>query len=463
MTVIQHTFTTPEDYIYDPALVEVAGGVGTLKDISPTGSTCAAVYTDSIDLLWGDGVTTGVGVGSPIVTAGQLDLTGPSNQYVDYDADLNADSQQVGCMRMDYYPNYSGNPSATQFIFGIFKAHNVSANSIQIHHNTDGTITLRMKNSAGGTIVQASIGAWSPTAGTKYVLELNWNLTSGSSKLYINGVQFGSTRAETGTRDGNIGLLRIGQHVNGTNGQSDFLADNLVCFPTVQHTSNHASELPYDAPIKYSLADPTIVTNSSFRSTSIRAYAATVIETGLDKANQVITGSGQDRRESGGVAADSNGTYAESSTAAELNSVIEDIITIRKTVTVKTFLHSEYGNTTPSIDLISLTYNAALEDPTLSTLQEFEGFIFDNDGPVADEDVLIRPLSGFLNNTALHIYEWRTVATTSSSGHFVCDIYIQPTDSNFWEMKVGTQRYKIQLEDLEEGDFSTLTFFEVSE
>ena len=73
---------------------------------------------------------------------------------------------------------------------------------------------------------------------------------------------------------------------------------------------------------------------------------------------------------------------------------------------------------------------------------------------------MIRPYAGFVNSTPLHIYEWNSLGTTNDTGWFSANIYVQ-TDSQYWEMKVGKQRYKFQLPNATEADFSTLTSFEV--
>ncbi len=452
-----YPFTTPANYTYDSSLVEITGGVAKLKDIRPSNSTCAALFDSSIDLTWGDGTLTGTGTGSPTISSGQLDLTGASNQYIDYDADLNADSQQTGCMRMDYIPNYTGNPGNGQYIFGAFQAHNNGTNSVQIYHDTAKRLYILIKSSSGSTLVQSNLGTWNVTAGVTYTLELNWDLTAGAIRLFIDGAQHGSTLTTTGTRSSSIGLLRIGQHVSGTTGQSDFKADNFVYFTGVQHTSNHAGDLPFDDPVKYSEANPMITTNTSVLSTEITSFTVTDTIAGSDNIKHIVQANGQARYVTGGTASDSDGTYSQASTDTEMASDISNIISTRTICSFKIFLHSEYGGTTPEIDLLEVVYNPAIANPTTATLVNLEGFIYDNDGPVDSELIQIRPYTeGSVSEGVFHIYDWKDLATTDSNGYFNAFVYASKA-STFWEFKIGPQRYYAAIPDQDEVDFKDLT------
>ncbi len=211
----------------------------------------------------------------------------------------------------------------------------------------------------------------------------------------------------------------------------------------------------------YSTTNPTVVPNSTFRTSNWESISATTTETGSDAVKFIAIAGAQDRWVTGGSADNSDGTYAQSSTLAELTSDISDLISTSVSSTAKIFLHSDDGLTTPSIDLLAITYNLAPLEPVL-TACSFDGYIYDHDGPLASELVQIRPFQGFINSTALHKYEWKTLGTTDAKGWFTADIYVQAT-SAYWEMKVGTQRYKFQLPDSGEADFSNLTSFEVVE
>jgi hypothetical protein len=462
-TTITYPFTTGGNYTYDSNLIEVTGGVARLKDITPADATCAGLYTSSIDLTWGDGTLTGTGTGTPAITSGQLDLTAASNQYVDYDATNNADSQQVGCMRATITPNYSGTPTNHQCFFSTFKADGDDDNEIMVYQvNGSGNIRVRIQDENSNQIMLVSLGVWNPTAGTAYVFEVNWDLTTGATRLFIDGTQFGTTQTATGTRSSDIGVLRIGQSSTGSYGQSDFKLDNFVYFSTVQHTTDHAGELPFATPEKYSTSNPTITTNT-FETNELSNFTATESITGSDAVKYILNVEGQDRYVTGGSATNSDGSYSQSSTAAEMLSDIGDVVTARSTVYLTTFLHSDDGTTTPEVDLVTISYEAALEDPATPTLVNVEGFIYACDGPLSGEIVKIRPYeSGYFNQGIFLKYAWRTIATTDANGWFSGNMYVQGANK-FWEMKVGSQRYKVAIPDQAEVNIKDATTFELIE
>ena len=113
-TTILFPYTTPANYSYDTDLIDVVGGVAKLKDLTPLNSKAWATYTSSINLSGGLGVLTGTGVGSPTISGNKLDLTGDTIKHVDYDAENNADMQQVGAIKFKIIPNYSGAPSSNK-------------------------------------------------------------------------------------------------------------------------------------------------------------------------------------------------------------------------------------------------------------------------------------------------------------------------------------------------------------
>ncbi|MCH6577472.1 MAG: hypothetical protein IH807_06560, partial [Proteobacteria bacterium] len=125
---------------------------------------------------------------------GKLDLKGNTKQYVDYVATSNADSQQVGAVRFKVTPNYTGAPSTdTQFLFSISQAEGNVNNHLAVHHDiTSGNLRIAMNDQAGvsNTVI---LGAWSPVAGVEVEFELNYDFNGGAQRLFLDGVQLGST------------------------------------------------------------------------------------------------------------------------------------------------------------------------------------------------------------------------------------------------------------------------------
>jgi len=242
-------YTTEANYTLSVAAkLEVAGGDAALEEGLPDNGTFVANYTVDEDANYSTGSATGTLAAGASVSGGELVLT--ANGYCDYDADGNADSQQTGCIRWQYIPGYSGSPASDRGLLVICEAAGNATNAIRIKNESSGHISLWMYGSSG-IYGPTNLGAWSPTASTRYEFEFNYDLTSGATRLFIDGVQLGSTVTATGTRSANIGLFRIGNDRDGVlTSQGHF--DNVVVYSTVQHTSNYTAA---DASSFYSVTD----------------------------------------------------------------------------------------------------------------------------------------------------------------------------------------------------------------
>jgi len=245
-------FDSDVGFTYDSALAEFVAGKVQQKDQRPANATFGATFANSINGNWGGGVLTGTSVGGAAILGGKLDLTGGTLKYVSFSATGNAQSQQTGCVRLRYTPNYTGAPAVDRAIFGISASQTSQANIIQIIHLSTGNIVVYIYNSAGAAIIAGVlVGAFSPTINVTYEFELNWDLTSGATRVFINGVQLGATMTQTGTRSSVIANLIIGSNWNGV-AAPDFKIDSVGIFSTVQHTANYTpgytlSEMIYAA------------------------------------------------------------------------------------------------------------------------------------------------------------------------------------------------------------------------
>ena len=252
-------YTTPANYQYNSDKIEVDSGLAKLKNLTPTNETFYANYNSNINGSRGLGVLIGTAVGGASVNGGKLDLSYNDKRYVNYDANLNADSEQVGCIRFKITPAYSDAPTTDRWFFCVCKAHNDIKNTIQLRHSNSGAyLRLHVYDKDGNFVGGHLFGQFLPVAGTEYEIEVNWDFTTGASRLFINGAQNGSTCISTCLRDSNIGLLRIGTDYDAGNyTYSQFKIDDFQVFSTVQHTANYTPvaipENPYtdDSPTIY--------------------------------------------------------------------------------------------------------------------------------------------------------------------------------------------------------------------
>ena len=355
-------FTEPTNYtVSDASKIEVSDGKVKLKSLVPANATCWATYTNNINLNYGGGVLTGTAVGGAAILNEKLDLAHNDVRYVDYAALNNADSQQVGCINLKIIPNYSGAPVGNNQIYIVItKETSDASNLVALNHKTTGQFSILINNSIGESIFVADLGEWLPTAGQKYEVELNWDITTGATRLFIDKIQFGVTQTATGTRDNSIGLLRVGSSVSGTYA-SNFSIEDLIVYDTVQHTTDYTAG--YTLPeTRYNTGNPTIEIDASIKMEGLDSFTETESKTGSDEIKYILKkGTVWYYYNSGWIVSD--GTYAQSNTAAEIETNKATFTTVDISVKVKIFLHSDDGSTTPYIDLLSIGYDFSGETP----------------------------------------------------------------------------------------------------
>ena len=259
-------FTTPANYTYDAAKAEVTGGVGQLKSQAPANATFYAKYNVNIDGNWGDGVLTGSATGGAAISGGFLDLAHADVRYVDYADDDNFAATQTGCIRFTMKPNYSGTPTTQQILVDISNLSNNNNRVViwQAAPGSGGGLWTRIATGAGSAIFSVETwGAWSPSAGVSYEMELNWDVTTGASRFFVDGVQLGSTKTDTGTHDlTGLTTIRVGSNFSGLE-TSDFSIKDFILFDAVQHTANYTPGAAIPE-FEYLETDPSIESVNGF-------------------------------------------------------------------------------------------------------------------------------------------------------------------------------------------------------
>lgn len=358
-------FTSDVGFTYDNTKAEFTAGVCRQTDQRPANATFGATYTSSINGNWGGGTLTGTAFGGATVGGGKLDLKGGTVKYVDYSGTGNAGSPQVGCIRFKYTPNYSGVPSSDQNMFCISLGLDNDNNSLVIRHNSvTGNIFLRTCNSTGNYIdANVQVGAWSPVSGTEYEIEYNYDFTAGAGRIFINGVQIGSTTTSTGTRTSSIGNIRIG-NFNTSNFTANFEINDFEIFSTVQHTANYTSG--YVLP-EYIYSESVVIAPiQSYLYNIVSLDVPTITET--NAPHYVVNGYYWD----GGAWSTTSNTYATSMSYAQWVSNIATFPAgqLSTGAIIKTIFQS--GNILSSIDSILFTINENHYVTTTVTTPELE-------------------------------------------------------------------------------------------
>jgi len=188
LVTFNEDFADDTDFTYDSDLAEFVGGKVQQINQRPTDAIFYASFNKDKDGDWGDGDLTGTLLGSASVSGGQLNCTSSASDGISYDCIGNADFTNQCCIRFKIIPNYNGTPAVNSYIFGTSPA---VTNEIFIRHNNGGNLVLVIRSNVGGFIVNQTIGTWNAVLGQEYEFELNIDLISGATRLFIDGVQSG--------------------------------------------------------------------------------------------------------------------------------------------------------------------------------------------------------------------------------------------------------------------------------
>lgn len=449
-------FNTPGNYTYDSDEIEVTGSNAQLRDQfllhqtnNPT-AVFAANFQTGGDAVYSAGTPTVPNNGSPTYTGGKVNLDISGSQYLHWDGDsIAASTAQTGAVRFLITPNYSGSPTGNVRYFLEFGTLNSNVNRVRFSHQLSGQINVRFYDQSAATMLTANLGVWGQTSGQEYEFELNWDFNLGATRLFIDGVQLGSTQTATGTRSTAVADIHLGEGIYGTGGNCGAKFNELLFFSTPQHTANY-TPIGVTLPVtKYVTTEATIINNTSVFASEITAFAEnTANRPGSDALKYIVNSGAVDLWWSGAAAVASNGTLAESNTAADLNANAAEFLSTRKHVKIKTVMQSADGSTTPSVGKITLTYDTALADPTLNNIRELSGFTYGALGAVlVGQEIKIRPYQEGQNaGDVFIVYKYQTLGITDTDGYFSGEFMVLD-GSKEHEIKIGTQSYRATLPD----------------
>jgi predicted nuclease of predicted toxin-antitoxin system len=164
-----------------------------------------------------------------------LNLLGNQEKRVSYNVDNVATTIQTGAINFFFKSDYTGTPTNN---IGFIDIKNVADNNnrIIITHETDGKIYARIYDQVGTLIVEISF-AWAADSNW-HEFELNFDLNIGESRIFIDGIQYGATDNNIGTRINVNEAIYVGATTGYTCG---IYIDDLAIFSTPQHTIGYKS------------------------------------------------------------------------------------------------------------------------------------------------------------------------------------------------------------------------------
>lgn len=364
------------EFSYDAAALETTATAAQLKDRGGT-ELFYAPYTTDTSASSAAGTPTITEVGTPSIVSGTLDLTG-GNDGVKYSGLTDLLNGNTGTILIKYKPNYTGSPAANSYLVSVKNIAVANSNLIEIYHKSDGNIILNMRDSAGvAQVSNKNFGGWSPVAGTFYDIELSFDTTAGAIKTFINQSQFGTTDTSTFTRTGSTDI-NVGLNAAGAASSSpDAFIDHVQVTNTPLDGTNTTGSI-YDAST-YQRTDEKITTLTALNLDVFASFAAVSTETGNDLLKYIIKVDSQDKYWDGAAWANSDGTYAQSSTEAQINTNALSLgVTASQEVLIVVFFHSGSGYTTPT--LTSLTVSEAGSLTVGSTYKVYTTFmVYDGD------------------------------------------------------------------------------------
>jgi hypothetical protein len=188
---VDYDFLTASEYTFDDSVVDIPGadvsGEARLKDNLPSDTLSYATFDNTIDLTYGGGTLTGTATGGAAVVSNRLDLAG-FGKYVTYEGVNNVNFGSIGAIKFEFTPDYSGVPVPNRnTFFSISLSPTQNENEILLEHRETGDINLSIRDENGTAIVSnVTLDNVSLTLGQKYEFELNVDLVSGATRLFLS-------------------------------------------------------------------------------------------------------------------------------------------------------------------------------------------------------------------------------------------------------------------------------------
>lgn len=418
-------YVTAGNFTFDSTLLEFSGSAVRLKDLRPANATFHSKF-ETKDANWGDGVLTGTLNNSATVSSGVLNLPSgaAARNMINWGGASNTPSGNTGCVRFTFTPNYTGAPSSSRHIFVMSAAESDIDNMVRIQH-IGTNLRIDLYNSTGTSILTSQTGnTFSPVAGTPYEIELNWDVTAGEIRLFINGALINGTQAGTGTMGART-LLRMGNDYTSSSSDGlDGTIDDLIIFDAVQHTAayTHFATIPY----QYSKDSPSVLNNSGVTADALDDFEETTATKPTDTSiKYVINVSGVDKYWDGSAWSNSDGTVAQSNTVAEIttNKAALDLST-GATIKIKAFLTSDDGDARPELETVTVSYNFfnTQPQPATCTVWGFYRDVAGNGVASATVTIEIKRSSKQYREADDAIIEKKVTLTTDSNGRFESDL-----------------------------------------
>jgi len=411
-------YDNASNFTFDSTLVEFVGSEAKLKLLALlTNEKFMAKFSTNFNGNRASGTAASTGQSGVSIAGGKLNAKGGTASFVKFNIDnfTSFAAANEGCIRFKYTPNYNGSAPT---IYPLFDIHNSSNNNNRIwfaHNSAD--LTLRVHDGAGSPTIIFN-AAWSTAVlGQEYEIEVGWK-SGGTTYIALDGTILATNSSALTNGFGVLNEIILFNFQGGTYLSNGEMRD-FQMFDKVQHTANFTGEVPRLVNL-YSIASPRVLVNASFSSDELLTFLETVTKPAGTEVKYTIRVSGQPKYHNGSSWVNSNATYAQANTAAEVAANLSSLdLSDGEDIRVAAYLNTTLAEDGPKITTLTIGYDFYL-GPTLPRVCAVYGWVFDNCGdPVVGAKVCVDSKDYFHNG---RLIAGKCCTLTNSEGSFDIDV-----------------------------------------
>ena len=355
-TVAVFDYTSSTGFTYTSSEVEFGAGGATLKNQFDASVVFAATYATTPDLTYSKygGDLTGTDTGTVSNSGGKLILSAAGAKRVDYDPQLNFAIKNIASIKLKVTPRYTGSPASNQYFFCSGTSTLADTGRCSIMHLTNGNVCFTAQSANDGANILI-FAAWSATDGVEEEFCGEMNFTTGEHRFFREGALIASTLATTGVRGSGAAILRTGTSDDEAL-EADFDCRELIVRNETLETAAYTPGYTVPA-TPYLTTGPTIETSTGILAVSSIVSVDVVYKVaGSDLVKAQVKVGAQLKYWNGAAWVNSDGTLAQSSTVALMESNIATLTTGGSTIKFVFLLDSDTGYTTPTLSSLTVEY-----------------------------------------------------------------------------------------------------------
>jgi len=164
-----------------------------------------------------------------------LNNGGTTRTGLKYSTGTGVDAGQVGSMSCYFKTtaNYTNPPPNGVTIMELYGNSANKSNMIQLYHHTSGYLKLQCYDDYGNQLFDTQLITFTPIVDQAYFMSVDWDFTTGSTKVFLDGTQIGSTFTNIAVRDFGI------YYIVDCPSSASFGVSFIQIYPTKQYNSTY--------------------------------------------------------------------------------------------------------------------------------------------------------------------------------------------------------------------------------